>query len=145
MSDLVMTLEEAYLPAFLEFRNRLAHRYPNLIFKIFSKPLGTLTNAQSHTLGIECLFPNQPSDQADNIGFGICTYHLTTTPRISADVVWGNPSGYCEASTTEDCHSSDEWPIVTRATLDSLAKSFENLCHVFEEAVERGHPPKLIQ
>lgn len=141
MNNLVKTLEVQYLPLLKKLRDKLSSQYPNLRFNTFYSRSGSETPFQGHSIGLECIFPKQPPNLSDNVGFEICVCHRTAHPRLMADVVWGYPSGYPEAALTDEWRTSEDWPIVTSDTLDWLAKSFASLCQSFEEAVRRGQPP----
>jgi hypothetical protein len=140
-NDLVKTLEMRYLPLLKRLASELAGRYPGLRLNVYSSSSGSKTSYQGHSISLECIFPEQPVDQPDNVCLAINLCHLSTSPRIMADVVWGHPSGYCEASLIDAWTTQEDWPMATSSTLHWLAQTFANLCQSFEEAIHRGHPP----
>lgn len=117
----------------------LRRRHPTARFQVYSHPVGAKTEYQGHDVGIECLLPEVEASRPDNVALAVSLCHLTTAPRIMADVAWGHPSGHCEAS-FRDWHSTEEWPEATPETLAALEKALPELIAVFTAAVKRGHP-----
>ena len=141
-NDLIRALEEQYVPLLTKLAGDLGESYPGLKFSVYTYPVGSETSHAGHSMGLECLFPEQPLDQSDNVCLEVSLCHLTTRPRLMADVVWGHPSGYSEASLNDKWTTQEDWPEATPSTLSQLAESFADLYHSFEEAVRRGHPPR---
>jgi hypothetical protein len=89
----VKQLEDSVLPELHRFAVRLRADYPTISVEVYSIPVGSKTAWQGHNVGIECLFPGITSEESDLIALAVSVYHLTTTPRMSADITWGHPSG----------------------------------------------------
>jgi len=133
--DPVSQLRTSLLPILQSCERELKKEHPNLTTNIYDWPIGKLTSWQGHEIGIECLFKNIAPEWPDNIAFSVSLKHLNKTPSIdSADVVWGHPSGYIEASLL---------PASVEFSSDSLAKVDEGLPELFgalQQAIRRGRP-----
>ena len=100
-NPIVEELERRFLPAFRTVAERLRHEFPGIRITTWSSPTGSATSYQGHDLGIDCLFPDAPSDQSDNVALYIGVMHLTTEPKLcDATVCWGAGAG-------EGCHGTD--------------------------------------
>ena len=106
-----------------------------MITNIYDQRVGELTGWQGHDVGIECTFKNVAPEWPDNVALSVSLKHLHDTPSIhSADVVWGHPSGYVEASLL---------PASVEFSPDFLVKLIERMPELFaafKQAVRRGRP-----
>jgi len=132
MSSVVEILEGELIALFEDLANRVKDQFPNVSARVYSHPVGQATDYQGHSIGVDCLLHDAP--EPDNITLQVCLVHLTTEPKISADVCWGHPSGRVEAEfLSEPVDVSDE---VVKNLYSDLPRLSENLV----EAVQRGRP-----
>ncbi|MGH7852712.1 MAG: hypothetical protein ACREP3_04685, partial [Candidatus Binatia bacterium] len=66
--------------------------FPEVKANVHSDSVGSLTEYQGHQIVIDCLLKDTPDDQPDNVALSVNFRHLTTNPKIDADVCWGHPS-----------------------------------------------------
>jgi len=76
----------------------LGRRYPAVRFQVYSGAIGSQTTYQGWQIRLEAVFAGRGSDEADCVALSIDLCHLDRQPRVMADVIWGAPSGECEAS-----------------------------------------------
>jgi hypothetical protein len=136
--NIVKQLEDMFLPHFRQCAEELRGMFPSATFNVYSSSIGALTDWQGHDIGIECLLPDVPREQADNVAFSISVFHLTTLPMVMADVAWGHPSG----------QRVDEWtaapvPFAAEALAD-LKGGLLRLAKSFESAIRQGPPAPRI-
>jgi hypothetical protein len=62
--------------------------------------------------------------------------HLTSTPKVNADVCWAN--GWVAAEFDSNGLSNEEWPEATAETLQHLEGRMPDLIRAFEAAVQQG-------
>jgi hypothetical protein len=133
--DPVSQLRAGLLPILQVWEQKLRREYPDVTTKIYDCPIGQRTDWQGHDIGIECLFKNTAPEWPDNLAMSVSLKHLRKTPSIdSADVVWGHPGGYVEASLLS---ASIEF------SSDRLAELIERLPELFtalKQAIQRGRP-----
>ena len=139
MSSLVETLEAKLLVPFENIAKRLSNQFPNVRTQVYSYSVGSLTEYQGHTIGVECLFNDASFDEPDNVALSVDLAYLTTRPRISAGVGWGHPSGHSEA-TFGVGGSSTEWDEVSDEMFERLYAELPRLNEAFIEAVRRRKP-----
>jgi hypothetical protein len=138
---LVEQLERSFMPRLKEVAAELERLCPGVQLRVWSSSVGSATAFQGHDLGVECSFPDRTGENApDNVALSLSLCHLTTTPRVMADVVWGHPSGFSEAALRDSWRSNSEWPEATQEVLDELGGAFPGLVRAFEAAVARGVP-----
>ena len=138
MADPLAYVLGAFEGRFRELAAELADRHPEARFSVGSWPVGTATGYHGHTLAVECLWPDRGPDDPDNVALGVHLGHLTTTPRVNADVCWGQ--GPTEAEFDSEWASSDDWPEATPAVLDRLSARMPELMEEFRRVVARGVP-----
>jgi hypothetical protein len=133
--DPVSQLRARLLPILQAWQQELRREYPDVTMNIYDGPVGKLTNWQGHDIGIECIFKNVAPEWPDNVALSVSLKHLHKTPSIdSAEVVWGHPSGYIEASVL---------PASVEFSPDRLAELIERLPELFtalKQAIGRGRP-----
>ena len=139
MSSLVKTLETKLLVPFENLAKRLSNQFPNLRAQVYSYSVGSLTEYQGHSIGVDCLLTDAPLDETDNVALCVDLAYLTTRPRISAGVGWGHPSGHSEASFGV-CGSSTEWDEFSDEVLENLYAELPRLSESLVEAVRRRKP-----
>ena len=134
MNGVVENLEHKLLTPFNELAERLRAEFPNVWTKVYSQSVGSLTEYQGHQIVIDCLLKDAPDDRPDNVALGVDLRHLTTVPKIDADVCWGHPSGHVEAEFSFD-------PIeVSDQVLTDLYSDLPRLYEALIAAVRRGKP-----
>jgi hypothetical protein len=119
----------------------MRREFPGLRFSVSQGPVGSRTDLQGYNFHLECLFAGQEREP-DDLALSVSLCHLTTTPRIMADVSWGHPSGYCEAELRDDWSSNNDWPLVTSTMMAELTSAVPRLLEAFKAAVRRGAPPE---
>jgi hypothetical protein len=142
MHPLVTRIEELFLPELQRLASEMQQLHPALQFNVWHDSAGSLTDYQGYALGVECAFPRVAPNVSD-VAFSVDLCHLTSTPKLMADVAWGHPSGHSEAAFREGWRSSNEWPEATEEVVEELRKQFPNLVRAFQSAVERGAPPTM--
>ncbi|MBH5387196.1 hypothetical protein [Bradyrhizobium diversitatis] len=135
MMDPASKLRARLMPILQRWEQELRRDNPNITTKIYDWPIGRLTSWQGHDIGIECVFKNVVPEWPDNVALSISLKHLDKSPSIqSADVVWGHPSGYVEASLL---------PTSVEFSPNHLAEVIERLPELFtalKQAIRRGRP-----
>jgi hypothetical protein len=133
--DPVSQLRASLLPILQNWEQDLRREHPNVRTNIYDWQVGELTSWQGHDIGIACIFENAAPEWPDNVALSVTLKHLHDTPSIhSADVVWGHPSGYVEASVL---------PVSVEFSPDYLVRLIERLPELFtalRQAVRRGRP-----
>jgi hypothetical protein len=129
-----------FLPELERLASEMRERHPNLQFNVWNDAVGTLTDYQGYGFCVECILPNAAQNAPNNVAICVDLCHLTSTPRLMADVVWGHPSGYSEAAFKDNCRFSNDWPEATEEIVEELRKEFPKLVRAFQSALERGGP-----
>ena len=142
MCPLVTQIEELFLPDVQRLASEMQLRHPSLRFNVWHGAVGSQTDYQEYDLGVECCFPRVDSNVPDSVALMVDVCHLTSVPKLMADVVWGHPSGHSEAAFRDDWQMSKEWPEATQEVLEELRTKFPQLVQAFRAAVERGRPPE---
>ena len=140
MINPVSKIESEILALFRRTADELSMKYPNVKVRAYSSPSGSATQYQGHDIVIDCLLTNAPIAQSDNLALSVSLCHLTTQPKINADVCWGHPSGAIEASFYEGWVKNDDWPLATKETIDKLIQDLPRLIAALEQAIKRGQP-----
>ena len=139
-NPIVEELERRLLPAFRLKAEQLQREFPGVRIATWSSPIGSATSYQGHDLGIDCLFPDAPSDQPNNVGLIIGVMHLTTVPKLcDATVSWGAGAG-------EGCHGAEliDSPIpYSTAALNQIEAGLPSLYEALESALR--DPPFAIR
>ncbi|MGJ5047898.1 hypothetical protein ACQR09_12575 [Bradyrhizobium oligotrophicum] len=133
--DAVSQLRASLLPILQTLEQELQADNPGVATHIHDWPVGERTDWKGHDIGIECLFEGVALDQPDHLVLSVSLKHVDTAPAIvSADIVWGAPSGSIEASILSECveFSPDR--------LAELIKGLPDLLDALKHAIRRGHP-----
>jgi hypothetical protein len=138
VTDPLTDVLSAFDRPFRELAAELARRHPEAIFQVLSCPVGSATVFQGHALCLECVWQGRSPDEPDNVALEITLCHLTTTPRINADVCWGH--GPVEAEFAPECTSSDNWPELTPEVFRQLLARMPGLMDEFRRVVAQGWP-----
>lgn len=140
METLADQLGGRLLPFFDQVAQSAQERFPDVKLSVYFGSVGSLTGYDGYDVGVECLLPEAPANRSDNVAFSVGLCHMSGSPRIMADVVWGHPSGHSEGTFDESWGTNDDWPLATKETIDDLEKDLPRLRQAFMAAVERGRP-----
>jgi hypothetical protein len=140
MTPLVKKLEERLLPEFEKVAGKIRLIIPNILVTVYSSSSGSETEFQGYDFWIDCIFTDC-NTESDNVVLGVELCHITTTPRISADVGWCSPSCYTEAEFYE-WHGSftENGLIITDDVLEDLYRDLPRLYEALFEALKRRKP-----
>lgn len=138
MADPINDVSDAFDQLFRALVAELAGRHPEARLFAGSVPTGSGTAFQGHMVYVECSWPGRLPDEPDNVILEVQFCHLTTAPRVNADVSWGQ--GPVEAEFASGWSSSDEWPEATPIVLAQLSARMPELVDVFRRVVARGRP-----
>lgn len=134
MEPVIENLERELLTPFREFAENLSSQFPNVRANVYSQSVGSLTEYQGHQIVIDCLLADIPPNQPDNVALSVSLRHLTTNPKIDADVCWGHPSGQIEAEFAPE-------PLeVSDTVLSDLMAALPRLYESLSAALKRGRP-----
>jgi hypothetical protein len=133
--DPVSQVRASLLPILQAWGQELAGVHPDAMISIYDWPVGELTDWYGHDIGIECTFKNAAPEWPDNLALSVLLKHLNKKPSIvSADVVWGHPSGHIEASVLPA-------PVeFSTERLAELVARLPELFAAFKQAIQRGRP-----
>jgi hypothetical protein len=133
--DPVGELERRFIPLLEGTGERLAGRFPDCRFSVYSSPFGPATS-RGHDVGLECVMPDAPPDRADNVALSIGLIHLSSEPKIGdAGVTWGGDGSRPDV----DLVLIHEPIPFSSAALADLERKFSILAAVFEQAVDAWH------
>jgi hypothetical protein len=139
-ADVVAFVEAEYLPRFRTVRDRLATEFPHLQFTVSTSTVGSATRYRCYVIHLECIVAPKYVSQPDSVALSVDLCHLTTAPRIMADVCWGHSSGHVEASLVDGWSTNDDWPEATPENLARVLGALPVLEAAFERAARRGEP-----
>jgi hypothetical protein len=136
VSEVVAELERRFLPRLGEAARQIERDFPAARVRLWSGAVGSATDYQGHTVGLECYFPDAAADMPDSLALEISVQHLTTAPELAeAYVAWNHPSGACEIDLVES-------PVPYSAeALAAVEGRFGELVEAVRRAVARGKPP----
>src|SRR5215204_2738267 len=149
MNMLVKKLEEKLLPEFEKVAEKIRATIPDVLVQVYSSSSGSLTGFQGYDFWIDCIFTDSATEN-DNVALGVALCHITTIPRICADVSWGLPGNYTEADfydiypESESCKwygsFTENGLKVPDEVLDDLYKDLPRLYEALFEALKRRKP-----
>lgn len=126
---LVLQLENDLLPLFRAALPPLAAAAPRALASVFAFSSGTASAFQDYHFGISCLLEDVPDDAPEEVALLVSVTGLDALARLSAQVVWGQPSGRVE--TQAELAASD---------LPALHAALPGLLASLQEAASRGGP-----
>ena len=126
---LVRQLENDLLPLFRAALPALAAAAPRALASVFAFSSGTASAFHDYHFGISCLLEDVPDDTPEEVALLVSVTGLDTGARLSAQVVWGQPSGQVE--TQAELAASD---------LAALHAALPGLLASLQEAASRGGP-----
>lgn len=131
---IVQGLEKRFLPIIKRLAEEISNEFPHVKTNILSFSIGSLTTYQGYTIGIECLLPENSSNQTDNVALTIETMHLTSLPKVTVDMCWG------DGKLEEELFSG---PIeITEDVFEEIEAELPRMYNRLKESIRRGYPSK---
>ncbi|MBR0755822.1 hypothetical protein JQ604_26930 [Bradyrhizobium jicamae] len=135
--DPVSQMRASLLPILQVWEQELRRDFPDVTTNMYDHSVGALTDWNGHVVGIDCLLKQAAPTSPDNLALEVSLRHLHKAPSLdSADVVWGHPSGYVEASVL---------PAYVAFSSDHLAELVKRLPELFtalKQAIRQGRPSR---
>ena len=128
---LVLQLENDLLPLFRAALPPLAAAAPRALASVFAFSSGTASAFQDYHFGISCLLEDVPDDAPEEVALLVSVAGLESGARLSAQVVWGQPSGQVEMQAEA---LADE--------LQALHAALPSLLAGLQQAASRGAPAR---
>ena len=126
---LVLQLENDLLPLFRAALPPLAAAAPQVLASVFAFSSGTASAFEDYHFGISCLLADVPEDAPEEVALLVSVTGLDASARLSAQVVWGQPSGLVEAHAELDA-----------GDLPALHAALPRLLASLQQAASRGAP-----
>lgn len=126
---LVLQLENDLLPLFRAALPPLAAAAPQVLASVFAFSSGTASAFEDYHFGISCLLADVPEDAPEEVALLVSVTGLDAGARLSAQVVWGQPSGLVEAHAELDA-----------GDLLALHAALPGLLASLQQAASRGAP-----
>jgi hypothetical protein len=126
---LVLQLENDLLPLFRAALPPLAAAAPQVLSSVFAFSSGTASAFQDYHFGISCLLGDVPEEAPEEVALLVSVTGLDASARLSAKVVWGQPSGLVEAQAE-----------VTANALHTLHAALPDLLASLQQAASHGRP-----
>ena len=126
---LVLQLENELLPLFRAALPPLAAAAPQVLASVFAFSSGTASAFEDYHFGISCLLADVPADAPEEVALLVSVTGLDASARLSAQVVWGQPSGLVEAHAELDA-----------GDLPALHAALPSLLASLQQAASRGAP-----
>ena len=126
---LVLQLENDLLPLFRAALPPLAAAAPQVLASVFAFSSGTASAFEDYHFGISCLLADVPADAPEEVALLVSVTGLDAGARLSAQVVWGQPSGLVEAHAELDA-----------GDLPALHAALPSLLASLQQAASRGAP-----
>lgn len=126
---LVLQLENDLLPLFRAALPPLAAAAPQVLASVFAFSSGTASAFEDYHFGISCLLAEAPEDAPEEVALLVSVTGLDASARLSAQVVWGQPSGLVEARAELDA-----------GDLPALHAALPRLLASLQQAASRGAP-----
>ena len=120
------------LPLFRAALPPLAAAAPQVLASVFAFSSGTASAFQDYHFGISCLLADVsevPEDAPEEVALLVSVTGLDAGARLSAQVVWGQPSGLVEAHAELDA-----------GDLPALHAALPGLLASLQQAASRGAP-----
>ena len=126
---LVLQLENDLLPLFRAALPPLAAAAPQVLASVFAFSSGTASAFEDYHFGISCLLAEVPEDAPEEVALLVSVTGLDASARLSAKIVWGQPSGLVEAQTE-----------LLDGELPALHAALPGLLASLQQAASRGAP-----
>ena len=128
-NPLAAQLENDLLPLFRAALPPLAAAAPQVLASVFAFSSGTASAFQDYHFGISCLLADVSEDAPEEVALLVSVTGLDASARLSAQVVWGQPSGRVEAHV--EFQAGD---------LPALHAALPGLLASLQQATSRGAP-----
>ena len=128
-NPLAAQLENDLLPLFRAALPPLAAAAPQVLASVFAFSSGTASAFQDYHFGISCLLADVSEDAPEEVALLVSVTGLDASARLSAQVVWGQPSGRVEAHV--EFQAGD---------LPALHAALPGLLASLQQAASRGAP-----
>ena len=128
---LVLQLENDLLPLFRAALPPLAAAAPRALASVFAFSSGTASAFQDYHFGISCLLDDVSDDAPEEVALLVSVTGLESSARLSAQVLWGQPSGQVEMQAEA---LADE--------LQALHAALPSLLAGLQQAASRGAPAR---
>ena len=126
---LVLQLENDLLPLFRAALPPLVAAAPQVLASVFAFSSGTASAFEDYHFGISCLLGEVPEDAPEEVALLVSVTGLDASARLSAKIVWGQPSGLVEAQTE-----------LLDGELPALHAALPGLLASLQHSVCRGRP-----
>ena len=126
---LVLQLENDLLPLFRAALPPLTAAAPQVLASVFAFSSGTASAFEDYHFGISCLLGEVPEDAPEEVALLVSVTGLDAGARLSAKVVWGQPSGLVEAQAE-----------LLNGDLPALHAALPRLLASLQQAASRGVP-----
>ncbi|MGK5032788.1 hypothetical protein [Janthinobacterium sp. MDT1-19] len=126
---LVLQLENDLLPLFRAALPPLAAAAPQVLASVFAFSSGTASAFQDYHFGISCLLEAVSEDAPEEFALLVSVTGLDAGAQLSAQVVWGQPSGLVEMQA--ELQAGD---------LPALHAALPRLLASLQQAASRGAP-----
>lgn len=126
---LVLQLENDLLPLFRAALPSLTAAAPQVLASVFAFSSGTASAFQDYHFGISCLLDDVPEDAPEEVALLVSVTALDAGARLSAQVVWGQPSGRVETQAA-----------LPASDLPALHAALPGLLASLQQAACRGGP-----
>ncbi|MGK5056649.1 hypothetical protein ACQ4WY_06875 [Janthinobacterium sp. LB2P49] len=126
---LVRQLENDLLPLFRTALPPLAAAAPQVLASVFAFSSGTASAFQDYHFGISCLLEAVSEDAPEEVALLVSVTGLDNGARLSAQVVWGQPSGLVEMQAA-----------LQAGDLHALHAALPALLASLQQAASRGAP-----
>jgi hypothetical protein len=142
-NPIVEKLEKHILPRLEQIATQLRRDFPHIEITTWSSATGSaVTDNPWHDMGIDCMFPDAPPDEANNVALLIGCMQINCNPRLSdLCVCWG--AGARASSISVDLLA---FPIPwTSNTIDEIKRALPTLFETLIAALQNPYPPELSQ
>ncbi|APA67520.1 hypothetical protein [Janthinobacterium sp. 1_2014MBL_MicDiv] len=126
---LVVQLENDLLPRFRAALPQVTAGAPQVLASVFAFSSGTASTFEEYHFGISCLRDGVPDDQPEEVALLVSVSGLDSGAQLSAQVLWGQPSGKVEAQAT-----------LPAADINGLLGALPALLAALQAAAQRGRP-----
>jgi len=130
MNPLFEILRKRLMPEFNKIADEINRTFPLVLAEVEDNEVGHGAE-KGHYFAVSLMIGNALSE-VDNVVLDVSLWHLTATPKITAGVAWGHPSGYLEA----EFRALD----VSNKVLEDLYKDLPRLYEALFEALKRRRP-----
>lgn len=124
---LVVQLENTLLPLFRAALPPICLAAPQVLASVFAFSSGSAAAFEAYHVGISCLLDDVADDAAQELALLVSVSELDRHAQLSAQVLWGPPSGKVEAQAT-----------LTENSMTALLAALPALLSALNQAVSRS-------